>query len=170
MQLKFISLLWVFAFALPPGCHAQATDMKKIVKNGMTVTWEFEGDSLKISMNAPTDGWVAIGLNERDGLEGTNLIMAAVIGNQVRLSDRYIVAPGDHREVAALGGQAATVLVSGAEKNGETNISFLIPAVANDRFHVHLSPGKHLHLLMAFSLEDDFTHHSVMRTSVEISL
>ncbi len=151
-------------------CHAQQPKPQKIEKNGMSVEWEIQGEWLHVKMEAPTTGWVAIGLNPVEGLEGTNLIMAAVETGAVSLSDRYIVAPGDHRSIADLGGTPALTLLEGAESDRLTRIAFKMPLEASDRFHHGLGIGKKIHLLMAFSLEDDFMHHSVMRTSVEISL
>lgn len=151
-------------------CQAQHSNPRKIEKNGMSVQWEIQGEWLYMEMIAPTTGWVAVGLNPDEGLEGTHLIMAAVEAGTVNLSDRHIVAPGDHRSIVELGGRPALILVEGSETTRLTSVSFKMPLRASDRFHHNLEPGKKFYLLMAFSLEDDFMHHSVMRTSVEISI
>lgn len=167
MNLFFQTTCFLFMFQ---NCQAQLSNPQKIEKNDMTVEWEIRGEWLHVKMAAPTTGWVAIGLNPVEGLVGTNLIMATVEAGAVRLSDRYIVAPGDHRSIADLGGKSSLVLVEGSENKRLTTITVKMPLRASDRFHHDLEPGIKIHLLMAFSLEDDFMHHSVMRTAVEISI
>jgi hypothetical protein len=170
MQLNWFLFHLLTSFALLPGCYSQNTAMKKIEKNGMTVEWEWQDESLLMRLAAPTGGWLAVGFNLSNELSGTNLIMAAVAESKVRLSDRFIVAPGDHRSMADMGGIDGLVLMAGSEKDGQTSVLFRVPSAASDQFHFNLSPGKRFHLLMAYSLEDDFMHHSVMRTSIEITL
>ena len=151
-------------------CKAQPNNVNEISKNGMTVSWKIEGDVLQLSMKAPTDGWVAIGLNSVDELAGTNLIMGCVKDGNTSLSDRYILAPGKHQSIQDLGGTSAVKLISGQELASETSLEFTLPLHAPDQWHHELKPGKKYHLLLAFSRADDFEHHSMMRTAVEISL
>ncbi len=164
-------LFFMTAALLLQQCAAQTNpNMKKIAQNGMTVDWEIDQERLLLTIQAPTSGWVAVGFNTRDGLTGTNLIMTAVEGAETNISDRYIVAPGDHRSVADLGGKSAVTLIAGVENATGTTVRFALSLKAADRFHLDLAEGKTLHLLMAFSREDDFAHHSMMRTSVQITL
>jgi len=163
------SLLFFTLIFLVTKCSSQTLLMMKHVnKNGMDVSWKIEEEHLLISVSAPSTGWVAVGFNTTDDLAGTNLIMAAVVGSDVILSDRYILAPGKHNPVAELGGTPAAIVVSGSENPAGTAITFKLPLLAQDKLHFDLSPGRSFHLLMAYSREDDFMHHSVMRTSVEI--
>lgn len=151
-------------------CQAQGLKPQTIEKNGMHLEWAFQGEWLHLTMQAPTRGWLAIGLNTSEGLAGTNLMMAAVQEAEVRLSDRYILAPGEHRSVEELGGVPSLILLEGRESAEQTSITFKMPVRASDRFHYNLEAGKKYHLLLAYSLEDDFMHHSIMRCAVEISL
>lgn len=151
-------------------CPAQSKKMQPITKNNMSVSWKIEGAFLHVSMSSPNQGWVAVGFNTADQLVGTNLIMAAVEKGKAVLSDRYIVAVGDHRSVADLGSRPTAKLVEGYENEQGTHITFSIPLKTMDKFHHVLEDGKTYYLLMAYSMEDDFQHHSMMRTSVMIRL
>ena len=113
---------------------------------------------------------MAIGFNTKDELSGTNLIMGAVEQDYVTIDDRFIVKPGDHKSIIELGGSEALVQRTGAEENGKTSISFSIPLSVNDKFHHNLVEGKDYYVLMAFSQEDDFQHHSIMRTTIKLKL
>jgi DOMON domain len=170
MKLYFqIALLAAFFFSAH--CKAQTVQkMNQITQNGMTITWQIEPDRLMLRMTAPTDGWVAIGFNDREGLAGTNLIMGCVKNGKAEVSDRHILAPGDHRSINELGGASAVELIGGTEVDGTTTLDFSLPLRSPDRWHHDLSTGKTYHLLMAFSRDDDFAHHSMMRIATEISL
>ena len=57
--------------------------MKKIEKNGMQVQWKHQGGQLDVEIFAPTKGWIAIGFNKKNALQGTNLIMGKITDEQV---------------------------------------------------------------------------------------
>jgi hypothetical protein len=149
---------------------AQKTDFNSTTVHGMTFQWRFSKDHLQCKATAPTDGWVAIGFNTKDELSGTNLIMGAVEQDYVTIDDRFIIKPGDHKSIIELGGSEALVQRAGVEVNGKTSISFSIPLSVNDKFHHNLVEGKEYYVLMAFSQEDDFQHHSIMRTTIKLKL
>ncbi|MEL6256686.1 MAG: DOMON domain-containing protein [Bacteroidota bacterium] len=144
--------------------------LQKVEKNGMLVSWEVKGEFLEIEISAPSQGWLAIGFNEQKGLPGTNLIMASVSGDSVRISDRYILKAGDHRALSELGIEEKLKVVSGEENASGSRVSFQIPISSKDKYHKNLLEGSAFYMLMAYSREDDFMHHSMMRTSVTITI
>jgi hypothetical protein len=150
--------------------EAQKINFNSTTINGMTFRWRFDKEHLQCRVTAPTKGWVAIGFNAKDELSGTNLIMGAVEQDYVTIDDRFIVKPGDHKSITELGGSEAIVQRAGAEENGKTSISFSIPLSVNDKFHHNLVEGQEYYVLMAFSQEDDFQHHSIMRTTIKLKL
>lgn len=148
----------------------QCDSWKKVERNGMVFEWIIEGKNLRCKILAPTTGWVAIGFNTHSGLAGTNLIMGAVEQEFYRIDDRYIVAPGNHKSMIQMGVEDQIILKNGKEWQGKTAIEFIIPLQSKDKYHLQLNEGSEYHLLMAFSAEDDFDHHSMMRTSTKIKL
>ncbi|MFM9837886.1 MAG: DOMON domain-containing protein [Cyclobacteriaceae bacterium] len=150
--------------------EAQKADFNSTTINGMTFHWRFHKEHLQCRVTAPTKGWVAIGFNTKDELSSTNLIMGSVEQDYVTIDDRFVVKPGDHKSITELGGSEAIVQRTGVEENGKTSISFSIPLSVNDKFHHNLVEGKEYYVLMAFSQEDDFQHHSIMRTTIKIRL
>lgn len=142
--------------------------MNKVEKNGMQVKWKWEGETLCFQVFAPKDGWVAIGLNSKSGLTGTNLIMGYVKDSNIKIQDRYVLKPGNHQAIKSLGGEDILMEKNGFEDKNGTTISFKIPAQPNDEFHQNIQKGKKYFMLLAYSREDDFGHHSMMRTEVTI--
>jgi hypothetical protein len=60
--------------------------------------------------------------------------------------------------------------MEGYEKNNTTKIKFSLPIISNNKYAKNLNKGNDYFLLMAFSQEDDFQHHSIMRTATKITL
>lgn len=143
---------------------------KSITVKGMNFTWHFDEDFLHGKVSAPTKGWVAIGFNKHIDLAGTNLIMAAAEKDFFKIEDRYIVAPANHKSILELGGSEGITKGFCRESNGLTEMYFSIHRSVNDKFHHELNEGEYIFILLAYSQEDDFTHHSTMRTSIQIKL
>ncbi|GLR17295.1 hypothetical protein GCM10007940_19100 [Portibacter lacus] len=140
-----------------------------ISKNGMTVEWIFlDEKNIKFKVTSPEKGWVAIGLNTENELVGSNLIMAAVSDKQNLISDRYIVDFGDHQSVVSLGAESQVELISAVEGKKGTVVEFILKTKTLDEYHFNIARKQKFYLVMAYSREDDFSHHSAMRTSVEI--
>lgn len=163
-----MELLLILCFAIITA-H-QNEGWNKVERNGMVFEWRIEGVNLRCKMMAPTTGWVAVGFNTQPGLSGTHLIMGAVEQEFSRIDDRYIVAPGNHKSMIQMGVEDRVTLKSAREWQGKTAIEFAIPLQSIDKYHLQLNEGSEYHLLMAFSAEDDFDHHSMMRTSIKIKL
>lgn len=148
----------------------EETTFKSVSVEGMTFHWKFSKDFLNCRVMASTTGWVAIGFNTSDQLAGTNLIMGAVKNESVIIQDHFIIEPGKHLNILELGGSDSIVKKQGKESGGSTEISFSVPLSVNDKYHHNLTEGEVIYLLMAYSQEDDFAHHSIMRRTIKIEL
>lgn len=144
---------------------------QSITLRGMTFAWAYANTQLHIALRAPTRGWVAIGFNQRNQLAGTNLIMGAILPNgTVHVQDRYIMRAGLHRAKAELGAHDRVGNAWGIENRNTTDIRFSLPITANDRYSYTLARGQQWHVLLAYSVDDDFMHHSRMRTHTIVQL
>jgi hypothetical protein len=141
-----------------------------VARDGMTVTWQAQPTTVEFTLRWPSRGWVAIGVNTRSGLPGTHLMMVSIVKGGAIVSDRYIVAAGDHRPVRALGGADHVAVRDGRCDASGCSAVLVVERVPRDRFHVPLRDGQSYHLLMAYSAEPDFDHHSLVRTEVMITL
>ena len=156
----------LLAFALP----STASEWKTVAEKGFVLKYRFVDGDIEVEMRSPRRGWVAVGFNPKPGLTGTHLVMGAVRGEAVELSERKVLRPGEYPEVEALGGEKVVELKWGKENANGTVISFRMPAAYGDDFRHSLSPGSSIHLTLAYSMEDDFLHHSIMRTSIHTTL
>lgn len=140
--------------------------MNCITKNGMTVCWEHKQNRIYFRMIAPTKGWVAIGFNDSSSITGTYLLM----GNESMVVEYYTISPGNFKPISRLGAKEAISDEVGTELKNETTIEYSLPLKPNNKYARNFEQKREYVMLIAFSLKDDFQHHSIMRTSVKVIL
>lgn len=147
---------------------------KSITNKRMAMRWGFHRDRLFIEMAAPTMGWVAVGFNMRRQLSGSLLIMGAVLSTGiVHVEDHAILRVGEHQSRSALGEASLLANVSGSQARrgrAHTQIQFSLPTSSNDNYMLLLTRGMDYHLIMAYSVETDFQHHSRVRIWEKVTL
>jgi len=144
--------------------------MKEVRKNNMTVSWKMEKEHIHFEMEAPTNGWVAIGFNETTSLVGTYLLMGSIRNGKAEVVEHYTEKPGSYKPITKYGIPNQVNSISGDEKRNLTKLKFSIPISKFSKYHKQLSTETKWTLLLAYSVDDDFQHHSIMRTSMEIIL
>lgn len=160
-------LLTITLMAMVVSCFTQ----NRIEKNGMTVQWYYESNTIVFELSSPKQGWVAIGFNEENTLKGAHLIMARVSSNNiVDVTEHYTIKPGTYKPFIDLGETSQAKVISGSENDKGTTVKFQLPILPPHKLAKDLSQGKSYNLTMAYSLDDDYQHHSIMRTSVKIEL
>jgi hypothetical protein len=167
--LLFFSILLGFSMSFRHP-DLPSPDIKTITQNGMTVSWLYRQDRMYFEMEAPTEGWVAIGFNERNTLPGSYLLMGSVVAGTPNVVEHYTLSPGDYRPVSALGAAPQLNDVGGSESGGKTRIRFSLPIESRHQYAKNMIEGSSWILHMAYSREDDFQHHSMMRTAVKVQL
>lgn len=150
--------------------HGRQTSMNTITKSGMTVSWELRDGRIYFEVSAPTDGWVAIGFNDTENIAGNYLIMGQVVNNQVNIEEHYTIRAGHYKPFRQLNTQASVRVQGGSETGMTTQLAFSLPQTSASPFAKDLKEGLAYVLLMAYSQEDDFQHHSIMRTSHRVIL
>ena len=144
--------------------------MKTIEKNGMKITWTYEGERIHFTISAPTQGWVTIGFNQSTHIKGAYLLMGRVVDNVAEVVEHYTLQPGKYVPIETLGAMPSVDHAKGNQTGKRTEISFSLPIIPGSQYQKSLKAGNEYIMIMAYSQEDDFQHHSIMRTSVEIEL
>jgi hypothetical protein len=151
-------------------CRAQQKNMQTIAQGGMTVTWHHQNERIYFEMTAPTEGWVAIGFNFSDDITDTYLLMGNVVTNTPTVAEYYTVSTGNYKPITAFAVPPQVQHVTGLEGKNNTQLNFSVPVKAISKYQKDLLPGMEYVLHIAYSREDDFQHHSMMRTAVKIKL
>lgn len=143
---------------------------KKIKVEKMEISWEFTEDHVEFTASAPEDGWIAIGFNSENNIVGSNLYMVNVTPTKVNAEDLFVVSVGNPKPVIALGSNSQITNYSGIETKEGTRVKFSLPRTAIDNYHFNLKEGQKIWLICAYSMEDEFDHHSRMRKHVHVTL
>ncbi len=166
MKITIIFLLSMFALN-------QLNNIKTptcVEKNKMEVCWVVHSKTIEFTLKAPTNGWVGIGFNENTGLAGTYLLLARVKNGEPEVVEHFTHAPGNYASIKSLGAIPVVSVISGKETSASTEISFSIPTTPTHKYGKPLGAGATYNMLIAYSREDDFNHHSMMRTNVSVKL
>lgn len=142
---------------------------KRLEAEGFVLEWTHYEDYLRISISAPSTGWVAVGFTEGTGIVNTNLIQGRSKEGEVHMEDQYVVALGKHPKVEELSVDPRIFDFEGVEKDGNTTLSFSIYKAKVDDLHYDLSEGNEINVWLAYSVSDDFDHHSrkrILRTII----
>jgi len=167
--MKMLYPLYLISF-LNCEIKSQTDHQNSVSKNEMTVNWSYKSDKIHFELNAPTEGWLAIGFNQKSTLTGNYLLMGRVTNSGPQITEHYTISPGNYQPIKSLGGVELVSDTAGNEILGKTSVKFSIPFAKEDQFRKDLRKGQKYFMIMAFSRVDDFQHHSIMRTMVEITL
>ena len=164
---------FILAFLLMGYCfhaNAQNTYPKTVSKNNIKISWHFEKDRIYFEMSAPTDGWVTIGFNTTAGTKGAYLLMGNIVDSKASVVEHYTLSPGNYKTIESLGEVPQVSDVSGSEISSYTRLKFSLPLKSTSDYQKDLMVGTEYTMIIAYSREDDFQHHSTMRTAIDISL
>lgn len=164
------TLLFGISMVSVYGCQAQEHKKQIVSKNGMEVRWHFQEKRIFFEMNAPTTGWVTIGFNTSKKIKGTYLVMGNVVKGSPNVVEHYTIAVGNYQPIEALGTESQVKNVQGNQNGKRTFLQFSLPVQPISKYQRNLNKGMSYTLLLAYSQEDDFQHHSIMRTSIHIML
>lgn len=166
-----IALLGAFCLFSSQSRNGKLTQHENsFVIEGMQVEWEYNGDLLTFKLHSPYQGWIGLGFNAANDIVNTNLIMGAVAGETIKLEEFYVLGVGNPQPISELGGQKTVQDYLGIEDATGTSFQFSIDTSLRDEFHYDLGEGQSIWLICAYSMEDDFGHHSIMRRHVEVKL
>jgi len=149
---------------------AQSSDVNSVTKNEMQVSWSHSNESIEFIMRAPTTGWVTIGFNDKDEITNAYLLMGRIVGDKAELMEHYTVSPGKYKSLLEMGESSSIQYVKGTEADHNTSITFSLPQQARNKYGKNLTKEMTYYLIMAYSVSDDFQHHSSMRTSLQVQL
>lgn len=164
------NVLMIVILMINIGCNAQNEEDKTVSKNKMNVSWHYKNDRIYFEMDAPTDGWVTIGFNIQSGTTGAYLLMGNIINGKVNVVEYFTKSPGNYSPITKLGTKSQVENIEGLEINSNTAIKFSLPVRAFSKYQKDLSEGKEYTMIIAYSREDDFQHHSMMRISEIVKL
>lgn len=165
---KIISNLILLAIPVLVFCFSGPMDTIRLGR--MECYYEIQQDRLHFHLTAPTEGWLAVGFNDENNIVGADLLMFSIKGDSVQFEDQFVLAAGKHPEDKACGGESNIIVESAKEASGRTSVAFSIPLNSGDKLDFIHRVGQDFWLILAYSVSDDFDHHSIMRKHAKIRL
>ena len=155
--MKVLLLLGITLTSLP------LIAQKELAVNGMNLRYEVIQDSIYAFLSAPTKGWMMIGFNSKNSVEDADFKFFNIESNVMNTSDRVNIGGRNYPPDEDLRGVNNIRVVSGQENSSGTAIHFVIPLKTKDRNDFQHYLNQSFWLILAYSEEDDFQHHSRMR-------
>ena len=120
--------------------------------------WRHDETYLYIAMEGDTTGWVSIGIDPQDGMQGANYLFGYVTDGEALLWDAYGTAPrgAAHPPDEDLGGTNDIVAFAGVEEQGVTRFEIQIPLDSGDPYDRPLDPGKTYPIIVAIGAQDEY--------------
>jgi hypothetical protein len=160
------SQLWAVDGVIDLGEYAHST-----VVIDVTVHWLSDGNSLRVGLESPGTGYVAIGFDPVRGMEGANYIIGYVQEGEVFVRDDFGTGPTDHAPDTERAGQDNILASAGSEWADHTVLEFMIPLDSGDDLDKPLRPGGTYRILVSYhDLQDGFAARHSRRGSGEIQL
>jgi len=96
--------------------------------------------------------------------------MGRIKGGRPEVVEHYVEKPGLYKPISEYGVLNRVISVWGEESKKGTILRFSLPTFKTSKYHKELRSKSKWCLLIAYSRDDDFQHHSAMRSSVNIIL
>ncbi len=129
----------------------------------MSFEYVVENDSVWVEIKALTYGWLAVGFNDKNEIVGSDLKMFCVKDGHLEAEDQFVRGFQLHPADSKIGGTNNIRRLKGWESEEGTRITFKIPLVSKDEYDYSHQLGANFWLILAYSIDDDFEHHSIMR-------
>lgn len=140
-----------------------------VTVSGITLSWEIIGDYIEATLEAETEGWIAIGLNPEQMMQGADFIIGYVKDDEVFIQDDYGSWFTSHASDDSMGGSDDIEILGGEEKKGKTTIHFRRPLTSDDEFDHNIIRGETISVLFALGTKDDFTSMHKGRGKIDIT-
>ena len=150
------------------GSHTEAQNTT--AAGGNSFNYTIQGDSLACTLEAKTNGWIGVGFNDKNSIVNSDLLLFNIIDGIAFSTDLYVKGVGNPQKDSVLGGANTIRKLNGIEKDGITNVKFTIPLRSGDPFDFEHRFNAPYWLILAYSVEDDFSHHSRVRNHVPFKL
>lgn len=141
-----------------------------ISTNGISFSYEVKNDMLNCTLKAETQGWIGVGFNSRNSIVGSDLLLFNIIGGKPSSTDLYVKGAGNPKKDSELGGTHSIQILEAEEIGNTSMVQFSIPMDSGDPYDFKHKINQEFWLILAYSVADDFGHHSRVRKHIPFKL
>jgi len=132
-----------------------------VVDGLYTLFWTISGDTAWFGIQAATTGWVALGLDPEQMMQGADMVFAWVSGGTATVLDQYATGTfGPHSDDMTLGGTMDILSSAGTEQQGTTTIEYSRKRVTGDTYDKPVPVSGSLKILWAVGSLDTISPHA----------
>ncbi len=157
----------------PDGVIGEGEYANTVEAGGVQFYWSTDAEFLYGALSAKSTGWVAVGFDPQNKMQGANYIFGYVKDGQTFVEDMFGTRPigaNSHPPDTDLGGRNDILEFGGSEAGGVTVIEFKIPLDSGDVNDKPLRAGSSYKVILAWSNRDDFTSIHGGYGSTEINI
>ncbi len=136
----------------------------------MEFHWKVEGSHLAVKAIAKTTGWVSVGFNPVEEMQGANYIIGFVKNGKLEISDDFGHRTTSHTPDERRGGKNSIVSSSGSEEGSNTTIEFKIPLDSGDKTDTVIDPNGKTIVLLGHGGRDSFRTGHDYYAIIEVNL
>jgi hypothetical protein len=166
-----IKALMIISVCLMPLSGMAMDYQHKLEVTNMAFSWSLDTDKIHVQLTAETTGWVGIGFDPENAMQGANIIIGAVKGDKFKVEDHYGDRKRGHSKDETLGGTTDVLNPAGSEADGVTTISFSFPLQSQDKYDKPIATDRMIKIMLAYGAgKDSFKTRHPFRTVYEINL
>ena len=147
-------------------CSLNSLCQNEIKAASMVFRYELFEDSIYCFLSAPTKGWIMVGFNSINSTENADFKFFSVRKGKCLAEDRINIGGRNYPLDDFNNGQQNINVNYGKEKNNTTLVSFNLPLRTRDHNDFQHQFDKPFYLILSYSQEDDFQHHSIFRKHI----
>jgi len=136
---------------------------------GLILYWHNDKSNLYIGLQSKNNGWASIGFDPEKAMQGANLILVAMDGDNPIIRDDYGDGMFSHTPDEELGGNTDIISYAGKKNDSGYTFEFAIPMDSGDDFDKKLESGQQYTVILAVhasSIDFDLRHTSKSSTVI----
>ena len=142
---------WAADGVIGPGEYSETLD-----QGTYKLYWYSTESTIRVAMQATTEGWVALGLQPGQRMKDSDIILGLVEDGEILLLDSYSSGDfGPHKADSEFGGTDDIVVFGGSESGGSTTVEFERALDTGDSYDVALERGQKMGIIWAYGSTDD---------------
>ncbi|OHD53414.1 MAG: hypothetical protein A2014_03990 [Spirochaetes bacterium GWF1_49_6] len=139
-----------------PKTEAAGPAVTHIGTGNFSLEWVRTESNITFTLKGKSTGWIALMVDPKNKMKDGDIYIGYVKDGKAYMQDEFGVQPWKHQPDTELGGKDQILSCEGTEKDGFTEIKFVVDLTSRDQFDSTFGPGDH-HLVFAAGPDDSFT-------------
>lgn len=163
MSINITTTIYCFVFIFFYLISYKVYSQREVKTGQLLFTYEIVGDSLHCFLSAPTQGWLLVGFNTENSTQQADFKFFAITETGLNYADYKNTDRRNYVPDTSLQGENNIRIHYYKENKTGSSVLFSIPLKTMDSNDFQHDIHKKFWLILAYSVADDFQHHSIHR-------